>query len=239
MLCHLFLVSLSAWKSAFYLNATHPSDHSHLCSLKCHLIFFPYRPAWPGLICMEHTVCTLYISFIAELALTAMSQIVYQAAAGQWVLDCIFCHTLLINVTCLSSMLHVLHVIAVFCYCSCIKHCGNVCSLRFLQRSAFICTWFLFLNQSVDCNDSLQMSWWWWMLLYCRSGNYGEYQQSAMYIPVSGLYYQQDAQVCRRDLYWYVALQAIIVTGYLETLALFSMYVYWWKAAFLVIDSFH
>ena len=71
------------WKSAFYLNATHPSDHSHLCSLKCHLIFFPYRPAWPGLICMEHTVCTLYISFIAELALTAMSQIVYQAAAGQ------------------------------------------------------------------------------------------------------------------------------------------------------------
>jgi len=28
----------------FYLNITHPSDHSHLCSLKCHLIFFPDRP---------------------------------------------------------------------------------------------------------------------------------------------------------------------------------------------------
>jgi len=25
----------------FHLNITHPSDHSHLCSLKCHLIFFP------------------------------------------------------------------------------------------------------------------------------------------------------------------------------------------------------
>jgi len=30
----------------------------------------------------------------------------------------------------------------------------------------------------------------------CRGGNYGDYQQSAMYIPVSGLYYQQDPQVC-------------------------------------------
>jgi len=29
----------------FYLNImTHPSDHSHLCLLKCHLIFFPERP---------------------------------------------------------------------------------------------------------------------------------------------------------------------------------------------------
>jgi len=28
----------------FYLNITHPSDYSHLCSLKCHLIFFPDRP---------------------------------------------------------------------------------------------------------------------------------------------------------------------------------------------------
>ena len=28
----------------FYLNITHPSDHSHLCLLKCHLIFFPDRP---------------------------------------------------------------------------------------------------------------------------------------------------------------------------------------------------
>ena len=26
---------------SFYLNITNPSDHSHLCSLKCHRIFFP------------------------------------------------------------------------------------------------------------------------------------------------------------------------------------------------------
>ena len=30
--------------SIFYLNITHPSDHSHLCSLKYHLIFIPDRP---------------------------------------------------------------------------------------------------------------------------------------------------------------------------------------------------
>ena len=36
----------------FYLNTTHLPDHSHLCSLKCHLIFFPYRP---GLTSMQHT----------------------------------------------------------------------------------------------------------------------------------------------------------------------------------------
>jgi len=35
-LCHPFLASLShlfTWNSIFYLNVTHPSDHSHLCSL--------------------------------------------------------------------------------------------------------------------------------------------------------------------------------------------------------------
>jgi len=32
-----------------------PSDHSHLCPLKCHLIFFPYRP---GLTSMQHTFHT-------------------------------------------------------------------------------------------------------------------------------------------------------------------------------------
>ena len=37
---------------SFYLNITHPSDHSHLCSLKCHLIFFPDRP---GLTSVQHT----------------------------------------------------------------------------------------------------------------------------------------------------------------------------------------
>ena len=36
----------------FYLNITYPSNHSHLCLLKCQLIFFPYRP---GLTSMQHT----------------------------------------------------------------------------------------------------------------------------------------------------------------------------------------
>jgi len=29
--------------TVLYLNITHPSDYSHLCSLNCHLIFFPDR----------------------------------------------------------------------------------------------------------------------------------------------------------------------------------------------------
>ena len=37
-------LSLNSLLTVFYLNITHPSDHSHLCSLKCHLIFFPDRP---------------------------------------------------------------------------------------------------------------------------------------------------------------------------------------------------
>ena len=40
----LSLSSLLGIESIFYLNATPPPDHSHLCSLKCHHIFFPYRP---------------------------------------------------------------------------------------------------------------------------------------------------------------------------------------------------
>jgi len=32
------------WNSIFYLNITHPPDHSYLCLLKCHLIFFPDKP---------------------------------------------------------------------------------------------------------------------------------------------------------------------------------------------------
>ena len=43
----------SSWKPVFYLNATHPSDHFHLCLLKCHFIFFPYRP---HLTSMQHAV---------------------------------------------------------------------------------------------------------------------------------------------------------------------------------------
>ena len=39
ILYHLFLVFLSTpYLELCYLNITHPSDHSHLCSLKCHLI---------------------------------------------------------------------------------------------------------------------------------------------------------------------------------------------------------
>ena len=45
ILYHLFLVFLSTpYLELLYLNITHPSDHSYLCSLKCHLIFFPDRP---------------------------------------------------------------------------------------------------------------------------------------------------------------------------------------------------
>ena len=47
----LSLSQLLTWESVFQLNATHPTDHSHLCSLKCHHVFFPYRP---GLTSMQH-----------------------------------------------------------------------------------------------------------------------------------------------------------------------------------------
>ena len=56
-LSHPFLVSFSFSLSTllgthiFYLNITHQSDHSHIYQLKCHLIFFPYRP---GLNSMQH-----------------------------------------------------------------------------------------------------------------------------------------------------------------------------------------
>ena len=41
----LSLSQLFTWDFIFYLNTTHPSDHSHLCLLsKCHLVFFPDRP---------------------------------------------------------------------------------------------------------------------------------------------------------------------------------------------------
>jgi len=38
-------------RSLFCCKYAHPSDHSHLCSLKCHHIFFPYMP---GLTSMLH-----------------------------------------------------------------------------------------------------------------------------------------------------------------------------------------
>ena len=44
-LCHLILVSLSLHRTViFYPNATHPSDHSPLCPLKCCFIFLSYGP---------------------------------------------------------------------------------------------------------------------------------------------------------------------------------------------------
>jgi len=45
-LYYLFLISLLAFylDFIFYLNITHLSDHSHLCSLKCYLVFFHDRP---------------------------------------------------------------------------------------------------------------------------------------------------------------------------------------------------
>jgi len=49
------LVSLSTLYLELYnLNTTHPSDHSHLCLLKCHLIFFSYRL---GLTSVHLTCC--------------------------------------------------------------------------------------------------------------------------------------------------------------------------------------
>jgi len=59
-LCHLFSLSaqLITWESVFYLNATNPSDHSHLCSLKCHLIFFPYRPGLTRQLTWRNNVTT-------------------------------------------------------------------------------------------------------------------------------------------------------------------------------------
>jgi len=53
LLYHLFLIFLSTpHLELYYLNITHPSDHSHLCSLKCQLIFFPDRS---GLTSVQHT----------------------------------------------------------------------------------------------------------------------------------------------------------------------------------------
>ena len=50
--CSINITQLLTWNSILYLNITHPSNHSHLCLLKCHLIFFPDRP---GLTSMWHT----------------------------------------------------------------------------------------------------------------------------------------------------------------------------------------
>jgi len=58
--CSIDVMSSILYLSAPYLeicllpcNTTHPPDHSHHCSLKCHFILFPYRP---GLTSMKHTV---------------------------------------------------------------------------------------------------------------------------------------------------------------------------------------
>jgi len=51
------------WNSILKLNATHPSDHSHLCLLKCHIIFLFYGP---GLTSMQHT--TLHTTAIQSVS---------------------------------------------------------------------------------------------------------------------------------------------------------------------------
>jgi len=54
-LCHLILFSHSTLYFELYnLNTTHLSDHSHLCPLKCHLIFFSHRPGLTSMQ-MQHT----------------------------------------------------------------------------------------------------------------------------------------------------------------------------------------
>jgi len=62
-LCHLFpvLSQLFTWNYIFYLNGTYPSDHSHLCLLKCHLILF-YRPGLTSIqLITLHATANIYI----------------------------------------------------------------------------------------------------------------------------------------------------------------------------------
>ena len=52
---HRNLFNCSTDTMSFIPSLSYPSDHSHLCLLKCHLIFFPYRR---GLTSMKYTTCT-------------------------------------------------------------------------------------------------------------------------------------------------------------------------------------
>jgi len=56
---------LLTWNSVFYFNITHPSDHSHLCLLKCHLIFSAHA----------HTIATCFaaVSILYHLFLVFLS----------------------------------------------------------------------------------------------------------------------------------------------------------------------
>ena len=63
-LCHLFLVSQFFTRNSLLPNFTHPSDHSHLCPLKCHLIFFPYRPGFTSCNILLHTQLLYSLPFI-------------------------------------------------------------------------------------------------------------------------------------------------------------------------------
>ena len=64
-LCHLIL-SLSqpfTLNSVLHLNATHPSNHSDLCPLKCHLIFLSYgQVSLPCNLLLCTQLCTISLS---------------------------------------------------------------------------------------------------------------------------------------------------------------------------------
>jgi len=76
VICTYCLSQLLTWESVFYLNAIHPPDHSHLCSLKCYHVFFPYRP---GLTSMQYAACR------------NKTQLQIIAALPCWVPKTIFC----------------------------------------------------------------------------------------------------------------------------------------------------
>ena len=59
----LSLSLVTLYLELFYLNVTYLSNHSHLCPLKCHLIFFSYRP---DLGSMQHTTSHNTISSLAS-----------------------------------------------------------------------------------------------------------------------------------------------------------------------------
>ena len=62
---------LLTWNSFFYHNITHPSDHSHLCSLKCHFFIFTLIPLVSTL--FFHSFSLLIKSFSVSAITTTFS----------------------------------------------------------------------------------------------------------------------------------------------------------------------